>query len=305
MQVPRAVQLGGLVALALADVALVVAITRSTNEVPAAGPRTPSTSASSPTTTPTTSPTTTAARAVAGVRAMAVVDEKVAYRAAAAGCSVTSPGLERSTDGGRTWRPVTIEGPRSVVRIEFTSATEGYVVGTTSGCELRVWRTSTGGTDWTDPGPASDYWSALPSSTTKVNSVGGTPRTPCPAGSVTQLARVTDADAYVLCSTGVLRRTGDRGQTWTTTATVPGARAVAADKGTDLRIVLAGTDPDCQGTRVWSIGPTTTSVQAPGCVPTGKQAAPIALDAGGSSVWLSVGSSTLRSSGDLRSWSGG
>jgi hypothetical protein len=300
MQVPRSVKLGGLLALALADVALVVAVMRSPDGLVSDSATTGRTSASTSTTTRTPSPTTTTL--TSPVLAMAVVDDRVAYRAAAAGCSVTAPGLEKTTDGGRTWKPVTVPGPRSIVRIEFTTADTGYVVGTGEGCDLKVWRTSSGGTDWTGSSPASDFWSPLPASRTEVNSVGGV-RTPCPTGStVVQVARVTDSNTYVLCSKGELRHTTNAGADWATAATVVGARSVAVDKGTGNRLVLAGTDPKCAGTRIWLVAAGGRSAVTRACVPGGRADAPLALDAGSGSVWLSLGGRTWLATGDLNTW---
>ncbi len=308
MQVPRSVQLAGLVAVALADVALVVAIMRSPDGLAAdppakSGATTTATTATTATTTATASPTSAAAKSP--VRAMAVVGAKVAYRAAPAGCSVTAPGLEKTTDGGRTWKPVSVPA-RSVVRIEFTSASEGYVVGTGNGCDLQVWRTSTGGTDWGDPTPAGEFWSALPSSTTQVNSAGGV-RTPCPAGStVAQVARVTDADTYVLCSKGEVRRTTNGGAAWSTATTVAGARTVTVDRSQGTRLVLAGNDKDCPGTRIWLLPAGARTAESWACIPGAKQATPLALDAGGDAVWLSRDSGTwLAAVTDLTRWSEG
>jgi hypothetical protein len=300
MQVPRSVKLGGLVALALADVALVVAVMRAPGGLVSDSPTTGRTASSTTTTTRAPSPTTTTIAST--VLAMAVVDARVAYRAAAAGCSVTDPGLEKTTDGGRTWKPVTVPGPRSIVRIEFTTADTGYVVGTGEGCDLKVWRTSSGGTDWTASSPASDFWSPLPASRTEVNSVTGV-RTPCPAGStVVQVARVTDSNAYVLCSKGELRLTTSSGAAWSTATKVVGARSVTVDKGTGNRLVLAGTDPDCRGTRIWVAAAGGKPAVTKACVPGGTADSPLALDAGGTSVWLSLGGRTWLATGDLTTW---
>ena len=270
MQVPRSVQLGGLALLAVADVALVIAVLRPTADDTgrASTPSTTVTTTASPTTTPSgTSTTGPAPAATASVAALAVVDDTVAYRAAAAGCSVADPGLQRTNDGGRTWRPVALPGARSVVRIEFTSASEGYVVGTSDGCALKVWRTSSGGAEWTAPGSAADFWSALPSSATQVSSARGA-RTPCAAGTtVVQVARVTDSDTWVLCSKGQVRHTTDTGATWSTAATVVGAEAVTVDRRAGTRLVLAGADPTCSGTRIWSMAPTAKAAAVAGLRP--------------------------------------
>lgn len=303
MQVPRSVQLGGLAALAIADVALVVAIMRPATPAASEPPR-PSTSATSPATSTSTA-TSTAGATTSSVAAMAVVSDQVAYRAAAAGCSVTTPGLQKTTNGGRSWTPVTVDGPGSIVRIEFTSASEGFVVGTTKDCELRVWRTSSSGAEWTGPTPAGEFWSSLPGDTSKVNSVGGA-RTPCASGStVVQVARVTDANTYVLCSKGVVRHTTNGGAAWTTQATVAGALALAADRQDGTRIVLAGTDGSCEGTRIWSLAESADSAQSRACLPGAKPTGAIALDAGGSSVWLTVGDKAWRAGADLNSWGEG
>lgn len=304
MQVPKSVQLAGLAALAIADVALIVAVLQAPDQGAA---RTPTTSPTkTTTTTAAASATTTSSAKRASVRAMAVVDGTVAYRAAAAGCSVSDPGLEKSTDGGQTWSEVTVDGPRSIVRIEFTSTAEGYVIGTDEECDLKVWRTSSGGADWTEPGPSADFWSALPASTTQVNSVGQV-RTPCPRGSaVAQVVRVTDANTHVLCSKGEIRTTTDGGAAWSTTTTVAGALALAVDKDAANRLVVAGTEKGCQGIRIWSLEASAEDAEERGCVSAAKPSGPIALDAGGSSVWLSLDKATWVAAGsDLMEWKQG
>ena len=308
MQVSSAVRNGALVALLVADIALVVYVLGG-GSLSSAPPRATATTStpSPPAPTTTSSPPTVTPSDGQRPRPLAVVDARTGFRAARPGCAVADPGFERSTDGGRTWSATAQPPVGSVTRIEFTSAEQGYILATgKDGCRLEVRTTGDGGRSWSDPISAETYWSWLPASPAKVNTATGRDVTPCPSGDVVQLARVTDTRAVALCSKGVVRLTVDGGATWTSQATVTGATTLAVDRSTQNRVVLAGRDADCPGARVWSLGADADRPAVAACVPMPAKdvgSASLAAAAKGGATWLVTGTSAWTSEGGLATWS--
>jgi hypothetical protein len=310
MHVPGPVRIAAFAALIVADIVLVVYVLKGGSLASAPPPVRAETSTS--TSTPsvsTTRPTSTATGGteVTGPRAVSVVDATTAFRAARAGCSTSGPGLQKSTDGGRTWTATAQPPVGSVTRIEFTSTARGYIVATRKGdCRLEVRTTGDGGNSWSDPIGADTYWSPLPGSPAKVNTATGQDVTPCPSGDVVQLARVTDNRAVALCSKGVVRVTVDGGATWTSQATVTGATTLTVDRSTQNRLVLAGRDADCPGARVWTLGADADRPTVAACVPMPAKdvgSASLAAAAKGGATWLVTGASAWTSAGGLSTWS--
>jgi hypothetical protein len=306
--VPGPVRTAALVALIVADIALVVYVLGGGSLASAPPPVTRVTSTSTPSApTSTASATATGGTAAQGPRPLAVVDGTTAFRAARPDCSADGPGIERSTDGGRTWTATAQPPVSSVTRIEFTSATRGYIVTTRKdGCALEVRTTTDRGSTWSDPVGADTYWSPLPGSPAKVNTATGQDVTPCPSGDVAQLVRVSDSRAVALCDKGLVRVTTDGGTKWTSQATVTGATTIAVDRSSQNRIALAGADKDCPGARVWTLAADATKAQIAACVPTPAKdvaSASLATAAKGGWTWLVTDVSAWTSRGGLTSWS--
>jgi hypothetical protein len=303
------VRTAALVALIVADIALVVYVLGGGSLASAPPPVTAATSTSTPRTTATATATATATGGTGaqGPRPMAVVDGTTAFRAARPGCSADGPAIERSADGGRTWTATAQPPVGSVTRIEFTSLTRGYIVGTRKGdCALEVRTTSDGGSIWSGPLGAGTYWSLLPASPAKVNTATGQDVTPCPSGDVAQLVRVSDSRALALCDKGLVRVTTDGGTKWTSQATVTGATTIAVDRSSQNRVALAGADGDCRGARVWTLAADATKAEIVACVPMPVKdvgSASLATAVKGGWTWLVTDASAWTSRGALTSWS--
>lgn len=306
MPFPNAAKAWGIAALVVLDLVLVgyVLSGGSTSPKPTASPttRTPGPSV-------TTSATATAGPTLAAAsrpRTLAVVDQRTGFRAGAPSCTGARPEVERSTDGGRTWKSVGQPAVASVTRLQFTTTTAGYVVAAAKGdCALRVLTTRDGGATWSQPRSAKTYWSLLPGSATKVNTAAGSVVEPCVSGDVLQLARISDPMAVVLCGNGDVRRTADGGRRWSTLATVAGAQSLAPGGSAGDPIALAGTDDGCDGVRIWTLPGSSNAAESAACVSastTEAATASIARTPDGAATWLALGDAIRISGGDLSTW---
>lgn len=311
----RRALVAGLVAFAAVDVLLVAAaLTRggSSDEPGAAQSRPPASAtlptdtASSPSEAPEASPSPTAdaATVVAPARLLSAVDARTAWRSTRGACPAgEAPVLERTDDGGTTWRAVSIgaEAPSALDRVQAQDGASLFVVGTGGdGCEPVFAQTFTGGEafrSYPDRLAASWYATAVDPGT--VHSPAGT--FPAPCATVTSLAVTDDSRAAVLCSDGQLRATVDGAATWGAAVPAPGVTDLtAAAEG----YLLAGLDDDCDGVAVSSWSTTGGVLADVGCasgaVPT--DASQLAIAARGGSAWLWAGDDVLVSTDGGASW---
>jgi photosystem II stability/assembly factor-like uncharacterized protein len=239
----------GLVVLALVAAALAFAAMRNTRSMPAPEPL------ASALTTPSeerpdkdTEPKADVIDALPETiePPLLMVDADLAYRGRTGTC-LGGAALERTTNGGRSWRPV--DAPAAAI-LDLRSAADGSVevVGADERCRTRVWTSVDQGETWSGPVRASGLFARLPDTARDIMTPTGTVRNPCPDREVAPVAveEVSASEAAVLCLDGEMVRTGDGGATWTAMTAVAGAQALAFE-GPRLGWVLVRDGGRCAG----------------------------------------------------------
>ena len=299
----------GLVVLLLVDIALVALSLRSRGASdagvalvvapPATAAGTASVEVAASPTRPTATATATAtAKATPTATREAVVpvpvtvmvsavDADVAWRVRSGACggSADPAVVERTQDGGRTWRAVDVPSP-VVVRVRATSATKAFVVAAVSaadGCDAS-YRSTTDARTWTAPSRPHNAWYRSPSDPQRVILPNGRMARPCGSSEVIDLLPDGQRRAAALCSDERVVATTDTGRSWQRVASAPGAVALAQRPGASGYVVAALQRQGCDGVAVMTVA---SSPSRLGCVD-GATAAP-----GGVAVASAAGSLRL------------
>jgi hypothetical protein len=244
----------GLVGLALLTGLVALAAMRSTAPLPAP---TPQGSALTGPASVEPSPTPTGKLSDRRVQLveppLALANARVAYRGTTGACDDQAT-LQRSVDGGRSWRPLqppvrqllTVRAvPPSGVDLVGSGAPDG------AGCRTVAWTSTDAGRAWDGPSSAAAQWYRDPDRPREVHTPGGPVATPCPNPNLAalELVGLSATDAAVLCPKGRVLRTLDGGVTWSRTAVVPGAVALAWESR-DLGWLLDVSDAQCPSVRL-------------------------------------------------------
>lgn len=174
-----------------------------------------------------------------------MVDADVAYRGRTGTC-LGGANLERTTNGGRVWRPIDV--PAAAILDLRTAGGALEVAGADARCRVRVWTSTDRGNTWSDPALPSGDFLRLPSTARDILTPSGVVKNPCPDRNVAPLAiePVSALDGVVLCFGGEVTSTADGGVTWVTKTPVVGAQAVAFE-GPQLGWVLVRDGGRCVG----------------------------------------------------------
>src|SRR5215211_7188407 len=135
---------------------------------------------------------------------------RAALRASVGDCQ--TPGtVERSTDGGKTWRSVVKSGLAPVVRLGVGGGNVYTVGGTGQACSTRY-------TDYTADGSVlasidnpSNLWFPRPKDRDEIQGPANNKATPCAASHVVGMSSLTVSDALVICTDGSSMVTSDSG----------------------------------------------------------------------------------------------
>ncbi len=225
-------------------------------------------------------------------------DSTTAWRAHG-GCS-GKPNLAKTTDGGRSWSALTAPAPH-VLRIEFTSATAGWAVGTTASCTSPTYYgTGDGGTTWTAATTLGSVWFPLKGG---VRTSTGATTTPCSGNAKPVAVSATGNNtALVVCPTGV-ERTTNAGSSWKAVGQVPAGTvaAVAAGESGDAVLVLSGA-LHCAGLRVATSSNSGRTWHQGSCLTEAIAPASVALASGNDGLLISAGRAYATTDGG-RHWS--
>lgn len=318
------VAIGGLVLLNIVLLALLVlrepsrtvaavpvqAETTTPSPTRSAGPRSPSPAPSATTSSPSSpgsvsTPSATASKtlppAVRSTRVLAVNSARLAWRGTFGSCP-TTPAVEVSRDGGRTWKSTSV-GLRSVSRLRSYSESSVFAVGGSDDCEARYVAAGGPGESW-EPNESmlGATWYRQPGDTNRVHAPGGRTSSPCGAD-LGDLAGLGDDNAAAVCSDGVVRTTSDNGRTWRELKGGENGLAVAADDGS---FALALGETDCEGLAVAVLEPGSERVNDDDV-----RCAPVEAVSGGELavairdqvVWVWAGSEVAVSTDRGRTWS--
>jgi hypothetical protein len=221
-------------------------------------------------------------------RLLLATSSKVAWRATVGNCN--TPGkIERSTDGGASWKRVVRTGPAPIVRLGAEPSGDLFTIGgTRRSCSIRYVAYAGDGTVRTSNSPT-NVWFPTPQNRDEINGPGGTKGTPCNRRAIA-LASLDLSRALVMCDDGTARRTGNSGKTWQV-ARIPDALTIAAGSG---QYWTAGVHEDCDGVTVQSLTEKSASLTR------GRTHCAAGLDVAAGQVAFDV-----TSDGTIWLWSGG
>ena len=253
----------GLVVLAVVAVVLAFAAMRSTRSTPAPTPTgsaldTPNEEKKPNKNKPHDDPSMTDALPETIEPPLLMVDPEVAYRGGTGTC-LGGASLERTTNGGKKWRPVEVPA-EAILDLRTTGTDSVEIVGADERCRVRIWASADQGETWSEPTSASGIFVRLPDTTRDIATPSGVVRNPCPDRDVAPLAveEVSETEGVVLCAEGEVVTTADQGLTWQARTPVVGAKAIAFE-GANLGWVLVGDAGRCPSyeTQVTQDGGTT------------------------------------------------
>ena len=232
-------------------------------------------------------------------RLLLAVSSDMAWRATVGDCN-TAGELERSTNGGASWKRIVRTGP--IVRLGLEPGGDVFTVGGTRGrCSVRYVAYAGDGTIAASTSGAGSLWYPDPSDRDEINGPGGTKATPCNDHAIS-LAPFDLSRALVVCDNGDAIDTHNSGKTWRRAARIPNTLAVAAGSG---QYWVAGVREDCEGVAVQSLTDENGSLTrgrtscALGLDVAGGQ---VAMDVADGKIWLWSGNRTAISTDDGDTW---
>jgi hypothetical protein len=234
-------------------------------------------------------------------RLLLAISSKTAWRATVGDCN--TPGkIERSTNGGGSWKRVVRTGPTPIVRLGAEPSGDLFTVGgTRRSCSVRYVAYADDGTVITSASPT-NVWFPTPENRDEINGPGGTKDTPC-NGHAIGLASLDMSRALVMCDDGTAMSSGNSGKTWRRVARIPDALAVTAASG---RYLIAAAHEGCDGVTVQSLTEKSGSLTRGGtrCAAGLEVAAgQVAFDVtGDGTIWLWSGSRVVLSRDDGQTW---
>jgi hypothetical protein len=255
----------------------------------------------SPTAFQDSTPSIRAPQAAPPKRLLLARSSKTAWRATVGDCN--TPGeIERSTDGGVSWKRVVQSGPAPIVRLGAERNGDLFTIGgSRKSCSARyVGYTNAGVATASSTRPA-DMWFPTPADRDEISGPGDTRSTPC-TGHVVGLAALDLSSALVICDNGVAMSTSDSGRNWQRLARIPNTLAVAAG---DTRYWIAGRSGDCDGiaVRQLAVSGSKSSLGFGKCAPVDEvRGGEVALDVSKEVIWVWGGSRVAVTTDGGRSW---
>jgi hypothetical protein len=248
--------------------------------------------AESPSASPSPSPSSeppTDEKVVVPTRLLVATSATKAWRATVGDCK--KHGLvERSADGGKSWRRAVkpILGP--IVQLGVESNGNLYTVGGAGAdCSIRYVSYSTDGAIAAQTGTPRGIWSRDPKDSDQIQGPGSARATPCKRQHIVGLAPSSTSEALIICTDGSVMVTSDSGKSWRAADELVGAMAVGAGGG---RFWVAGRGQNCDGIAIRSFLFTAEKLSRDSslCVADlpvipGK----IAIDISGKAIWLWAG----------------
>jgi hypothetical protein len=235
-------------------------------------------------------------------RLLFAVSSKTAWRATVGDCD--TPGkIERSTNGGASWKLIVRAGLAPIVRLGAETNGNLFTIGgTRPGCSARYVAYSDDGTVTTSTTTTPiDVWFSTPNDRDEINGPGDTKATPC-EGHVVGLAPLDSSRALVVCDNGAAKSSRDSGKTWRQVARIPTPLTVTVGNG---RYWVASAADDCDGitVRALTVKGVRSSLGDRQCAPVGEVGAgQVVLDVSGKIRWVWAGSRVAVSTDAGRTW---
>jgi hypothetical protein len=236
-------------------------------------------------------------------RLLLVTSSDTAWRAALGDCA--TPGtVERSTNGGKSWKRLVKTGLAPIVALGTESGGDLYTIGGTGrSCSAQYVAYDRDGIVTASTNNPLGVWFPTPDDRDELNGPGSTKARPCKEH-VVGMARLDSSRALVVCTDGAVMNSSDSGMKWRQVARIPQTLAVAA--AGNGRYWIAGTTDECDGitVRYLTVNRGDVSRGPERCAPAPDiTAEKVAIDVSGSSVWVWVGSEVHKSTDNGRTWS--
>jgi hypothetical protein len=248
-------------------------------------------------------PSTRPIESVPVKRLLLAMSSKTAWRATVGDCK--TPGIiERSTNGGASWKRIVRSGPAPIVRLGAARGEDIFTIGGTGqSCSARYVVYARDGTATASRTSLGNVWYPTPGDRDEINGQYGVQAIPCKGGHAIGLAPLRPSHALVICDDGAAMSTRDSGKTWQPAARIPDTLAISAGTG---RYWVATAREGCDGVTVQSLTEKSGSLVRgrTGCA-AGLEvvAGEVAIDVtGDGTIWLWSGSRVIVSSNDGRTW---
>jgi hypothetical protein len=235
-------------------------------------------------------------------RLLLAISSEMAWRATVGDCN--TPGkIERSTNGGASWKEVVGTRPAPIVRLGAEPTGDLFTVGGASqSCSAHYVTYTEDGRVTASTNSPPNVWFPSPKDRDEINGPHGKKDTPC-HGHAIGLASLSLSRALVMCDDGTAMTSGNSGRTWREVARIPGALAVTAGSG---RYWVATADEGCDGVTVQSLTEKSGSLTRRGtrCAAGLEVAAgQVAFDVtGDGTIWLWSSSRVIISRDDGQTW---
>jgi hypothetical protein len=274
----------------------------SPTEPAASGPAQGASPSVSSTPEPSSSPSTDQEVAVP-TRLLLATSPKKAWRATVGDCQKAGR-IERSVNGGKSWKRTVDPALGPLVRLGVESNGSLYTVGGAGeGCSVRYIAYAPDGAIEAQTGRPKGIWFRLPKDVDQIQGPGSGRAAPCKGEHVVGLASISTSEALVTCTDGSVMVTSDSGKSWDLADELDGAMAVGAGGG---RFWAAGKGKNCDGVAIRSFSLSAGKLSRGRSRCAAELAATpdqIAIDVSGNAIWLWADNKVQVSTDGGRTWS--
>jgi hypothetical protein len=256
----------------------------------------------SPTPSPSSTPPTQPTVALPMTRLLVATSATQAWRATVGDCQ-TRGRVERSDDGGKSWREAAKATLGPIVQLGVERNGNLYAVGGADrDCSVRYVSYSTAGVIAAQTVNPQGIWFRDPKDPYEIRGPGSARGTPCHRQRVVGIASLSTTEALLVCTDGSVMVSSNSGRSWKKADEFVGTMAVG---GGDGRYWLAGRGPNCDGIAVTPVSLAAEKLSRGGsrCA-AGLQLTPgqISVDGGGKAIWLWAGDRVQVSTDLGRTW---
>jgi hypothetical protein len=255
----------------------------------------------SPTPVPSSTPSNDREVAVP-TRLLVATSSKKAWRATVGDCKKIGK-VERSANGGKSWKQAVKPALGPIVRLGVESNSNLYVLGGAGkDCSIRYIAYSTDGAIVAQTDKPQGLWSRDLKDQDLILGPGSATATPCKDQHVLGLASLRKSEALIACTGGSLMVTSDSGKSWNESEVLVGTMAVGAGGG---RFWVAGMGENCDGIAVRSFSLAGRKLSSGGkfcAADLPLTAGRIAIDVSGDAIWLWAGDKVQVSTDSGRTW---
>jgi hypothetical protein len=251
----------------------------------------------SPSSTPLTEP-----KVALPTRLLVAASATEAWRATVGDCQ-SQGRVERSENGGKSWRPAEKATLGPIVRLGVESNGNLYAVGGAGeDCSIRYVSYTTAGEIAAQTDKPQGVWFRDPTDQDEIFGPGSARARPCKGQHVVGLASLSTTEALLVCTDGLVMVSSNSGKSWKKADELVGAVAVGAGDG---RFWVAGKGKNCDGIAVRSV-----SIAAGKLSRGGSHCAAdlpltpgrISIDGSGKAIWLWAGDKVQVSTDRGRTW---